>query len=104
MLLLIAGVVMDLLPPYLTRILIDDVLTARNKTNLLIWLVLGLLGIRIGRVVVTILKNWLTINVSARFTSGIRDQLFSRLKKLPVDYFDKHQTGRLMTRINQDTE
>lgn len=104
MLLLIAGVVMDLLPPYLTRVLIDDVLQARDRTNLLIWLVLGLLGIRIGRVVVTILNNWLTINVSARFTSGIRDQLFSRLKKLPVDYFDKNQTGRLMTRINQDTQ
>ncbi len=103
MLLLIAGVVIDLLPPYLTRVLIDDVLQARERTNLLLWLVLGLLGIRIGRVVITILKNWLTINVSARFTSGIRDQLFARLKKLPVDYFDKHQTGRLMTRINQDT-
>lgn len=103
MILLVAGVIIDLLPPYLTRILIDDVLQERERTNLLLGLVMGLLAIRISHVIITILKNWLTINVSARFTSGIRDELFSRLKKLPVDYFDKHQTGRLMTRINQDT-
>jgi len=52
---------------------------------------------------ITIVKNWLTINVSGRFTAGLRERLFAHLKKLPVDYFDKNQTGRIMTRINQDT-
>lgn len=103
MLLLVAGVSLDLMPPYLTRVLIDDVLQAREKTYLLLWLVGGLLSIKVMRVALTILKNRLTINVSARFTSGIRDELFAHLKRLPVDYFDKHQTGRMMTRINQDT-
>ncbi len=61
MLLLIAGVVMDLLPPYLTRgfLLMMYFTFTQSNANLLIWLVLGLLGIRIGRVVVTILNNWL---------------------------------------------
>jgi ATP-binding cassette subfamily B protein len=102
-LLLVTGVTVDLLPPYLTRILIDDVLRADANESWLIWLVGGLLGLQVLRVGITILKNWLTINVSARFTSGIRDRLFAHLKTLPVDYFDKNQTGRLMTRINQDT-
>ncbi len=101
--LLVAGVVVELLPPYLTRILIDDVLRADANQSWLLWLVGGLLALQVIRVGLTILKNWLTINVSARFTSGLRDQLFAHLKSLPVDYFDKNQTGRLMTRINQDT-
>ncbi len=104
--LLMGGVLIDLLPPYLTRVLIDDVLQpgmTGNNQPLLIWLVGGLLAIRILRVGLTILTNWMTINVSSRFTSNLRDQLFKHLKKLPVDYFDKNQTGRLMTRINQDT-
>ena len=107
MLLLIGGVVVDLLPPYLTRILIDDVLkvgTGSTNQALLPWVVLGLLVVQLARVFITITTNWTTINVSARFTSGIRDQLFAHLKKLSVDYFDKNQAGRLMTRINQDTE
>ncbi len=101
--LLVAGVLLDLLPPYLTRILIDDVLRSGARPDLLIWLVGGLLGIQVARVVVTILTNWTTINVSTRFTAGIRDQLFSHLKTLSIDYFDKNQIGRLMTRVNQDT-
>ncbi len=106
-LLLLAGIGVDLAPPYLTRILIDDVLkigSGGGNEYLLPWLVGGLLVIQVARVVLTIVTNWMTINVSARFTSGIRDQLFAHLKKLSVDYFDKNQVGRLMTRVNQDTE
>ncbi len=102
--LLLAGVLVDLLPPYLTRILIDDVLRSGAHPNWLLWLVGGLMTIQITRVGITILTNWLTINVSTRFTSGIRDQLFAHLKKLSVDYFDKNQIGRLVTKVNQDTE
>jgi ATP-binding cassette subfamily B protein len=101
--LMLAGVLIDLLPPYLTRILIDDVLRAGTNQRLLLWLVAGLLGIQVARVIVTILSNWTTINVSTRFTSDIRDHLFAHLKRLPIDYFDRNQIGRLMTRINQDT-
>ncbi|MHB1294354.1 MAG: ABC transporter ATP-binding protein [Anaerolineae bacterium] len=101
--LLVAGVLVDLLPPYLTRVLIDDVLGANAHPEWLIRLVGGLLGLQVVRVGITILTNWSTINVSTRFTSQIRDQLFAHLKKLPIDYFDKIQIGRLMTRINTDT-
>jgi ATP-binding cassette subfamily B protein len=101
--LLLFGTLVDLMPPYLTRILIDDVLRAGAKQELLLWLVIALLGLQVARVGITIWKNWLTITVSARFTSSIRDQLFGHLKSLPIDYFDKNQVGRLMTRINQDT-
>ena len=102
-LLLLAGVLVDLLPPYLTRILIDDVLRADANQQWLIWLVGGLFGLQLVRVGITIFTNWTTINVSTRFTSGIRDQLFAHLKTLPIDYFDRNESGRLMTRINQDT-
>ena len=102
-LLLVADALVNLIPPRLTGILIDDVLKAGGRAGMLIWLVLGLLAVRVSTVAFTIIKNWLTINVSGQFTAGLRDKLFSHLKKLPVDYFDKNQTGRVMTRINQDT-
>jgi len=101
--LMLAGVVVDLLPPYLTRILIDDVLKGSGQPQMLGWLVGGLLAIQIVRVLITIATNWTTINVSIRFTSGLRERLFAHLEKLPIEYFDKNQTGRLMTRVNQDT-
>ena len=102
-LLLVAGAGVNLLPPTLTRVLIDDVLATDGRPQMLIWIVLGLLGLRISHVAIMIVKNWLTINVSGQFTASLRDKLFAHLKELPVDYFDKHQTGRVMTRVNQDT-
>jgi ATP-binding cassette subfamily B protein len=103
-LLLLVGVAVDLLPPYLTRVLIDDVLRVNAGERMLLLLVGGLFALRAMRVVVTVATNWMTVNVSSRFTSGIREKLFAHLKKLPVDYFDRNQVGRLMTRVNQDTQ
>ncbi len=101
--LMVCGVLLDLLPPYLTRILIDDVLQPGAAGQLLLGLVGGLAAIHLTRMTVTVLTNWTTTNVSIRFTSELRDTLFAYVKKLPIDYFDKNQIGRLMTRINTDT-
>lgn len=101
--LLIAGAAINLAPPRLTGILVDDVLAEGGRPELLLWLVLSLLALRIANVGTTIWRNWVTINVSAQFTASLREKLFVHLKHLPVDYFDKNQTGRVMTRINQDT-
>ncbi|MCE5258166.1 MAG: hypothetical protein LLG44_03790, partial [Chloroflexi bacterium] len=100
---LLVGVILDLVPPYLTRILIDDALGPDGGTRKLLYVVLALLAVRVLRVLVTIGSNLSTINVSSRFTSYIRDQLFAHVKNLPIEYFDKNQIGRLMTRINTDT-
>ncbi len=101
--LLVAGALVNLVPPRLTGVLIDDVLRPDGRAEMLLWLVLGLLAVRVSSVAITIAKNWLSINVSGQFTAGLRERLFSHLKSLPVDYFDKNQTGRIMTRVNQDT-
>ncbi|MEA3407510.1 MAG: ABC transporter ATP-binding protein [Chloroflexota bacterium] len=101
--LLLLGAGLDLTPPYLNRILIDDVLQAGSNVNLLLWLVLGLLAVRVTRTVTTITTRSLRINISARFTAGLREKLFEHVSNLPIDYFDKNHTGRLMTRINTDT-
>lgn len=101
--LLVAGAGVNLAPPRLTKTLIDEVLSVDGRPEMLLWVVLALLALRVAHVGITIWRNWLTINVSTRFTAGLRDRLFSHLRRLPVDYFDKNQTGRIMTRVNQDT-
>ncbi len=104
LMLMLLGVTVDLLPPYLTRVLIDDVLTKQAHTNWLIWLVGGLLGIQVVRVMITIGDTLLTNRISTRFAAGVREQMFGHLKNLSQDFFDRNETGRLLTRINQDTE
>lgn len=103
-LLMLAGVVVDLMPPYLTRVLIDDVLTSQIHTHWLGWLVGGLLGLQVIRVIITINDALLTNRISSRFAAGVREKMFAHLKELSQEFFDRNETGRLLTRINQDTE
>ena len=103
-LMMIGLVILDLLPPYLTRILIDQVLTTQAHTEWLAWLVGGLLLIQIFRVTLVINDALLTNRISTVFTAGVREQMFAHLKKLSQEFYDRNETGRLMTRINQDTE
>lgn len=102
--LMLLGVLVDLMPPYLTRILIDDVLSSQVHVNWLGWLVLGLLGLQIIRVSITITDALLTNRISASFAAGVREKMFAHLKQLSQEFFDRNETGRLLTRINQDTE
>ncbi len=104
MILMLAGVMVDLVPPYLTRILIDNVLTKGIHTEWLTWLVGGLLGFQIIRVTITISDSLLINRISSQFAAGVREKMFAHLKLLSQEFFDRNETGRLLTRINQDTE
>jgi ATP-binding cassette, subfamily B, bacterial len=102
--LMLTAVMVDLCPPYLTRMLIDDVLTSQIHVHWLGWLVGGLLGLQVVRVVLTITDALLTNRISSQFAAGVREKMFAHLKHLSQDFFDRNETGRLLTRINQDTE
>jgi ATP-binding cassette, subfamily B, bacterial len=102
--LMLAGISLDLMPPYLTRVLIDDVLTSQQHISWLAWLVAGLLALQVVRVFITISDNLLINRISSQFAAEVREKMFALLKTLSLDFFDRNETGRLLTRINQDTE
>lgn len=102
--LMFSGVMVDLMPPYLTRVLIDDVLTSKVHVDWLGWLVSGLLALQVVRVTITISDALLTNRLSSSFAASVREKMFGHLKKLSQEFFDRNETGRLLTRINQDTE
>jgi ATP-binding cassette subfamily B protein len=103
--LLLLGVGIDLMPPYLTKVLVDDVLGASAKhPEWLLWLVLGLLGLRVMRIIITVGNNRLNAVIGSRFVFNLRAALFEKLQRLPLDYFDQKQVGGLMTRVSGDSE
>lgn len=103
--LLLVGVGIDLIPPYLTKVLVDDVLGASARhADWLLWLVLGLLGLRVVRIVITVVNNRLNAVIGSRFVFNLRAALFEKLQRIPIDYFDRKQVGGLMTRVSGDSE
>lgn len=87
--------------PQLTEYVIDDVIGARQP-DLLPWLLAALLGAFALRD----LFNSLRIRINNTFEQNVifdmRRQLYAKLQRLPVNYFDQRASGDLMTRVLED--
>ncbi len=95
------GTVLGLLWPLFTKILIDDVLLARNVSLLftLCGIMLGVtvLGYGIGAV-----NRYLYTQVTARVLFALRQHLFSHLQKLSLRFHTQMKVGDLLSRLNTD--
>lgn len=61
-----------------------------------------LLGILAIQSVFSFFRVWLFAQVSERSMRDIRLELYSRMLKLPMTFFDKRRTGELISRITSD--
>ena len=122
----ISGTLISLVPPYFSRILIDDILVlsedvvtaqAGSETQIgalfrSIQPVATALGIAVGclfvtmviREIITIFRlragAWLTFRVAA----DIRAHVYQHLHNLSIRFFDKRKTGTVISHITEDSE
>src|SRR6476620_11338832 len=87
--------------PKLTQYVIDEVI-GKRQANLLTYIMLGLLGAFLLRD----LFNSLRIRINNTFEQNViydmRRDVYARLQRLPVNYFDQRASGDLMTRVIED--
>jgi ATP-binding cassette, subfamily B, bacterial len=87
--------------PKLTQFVIDDVIGSR-KTELLTPTILALIAAFLLRDAF----NGLRIMINNRFEQHViydmREDVYARLQRLPVGYFDQRASGDLMTRVVED--
>jgi ABC-type multidrug transport system, ATPase and permease components len=100
----ILSAAVELTPPYLTKILIDEVLVPRSNAHLFGWLLGALIGIRLFGTGVNILRGRLNAWLGSEISFKLRSQLYQHLQWLSLSYFDKRQTGSIMSRITRDTD
>lgn len=55
-------------------------------------------------VVGSYIQSRIMLSVSQNSIQSIRDDLFKKLQKLPVRYFDSHPTGEIMSRFTNDVD
>jgi len=100
--LMIAGAGLQLIPPQITRVLIDDVLLSPDQRHRLLGLV-GLMGlVMVCNCVVGIARARLGIWVGCHVTNDVQARAFNHLQALSLSFFNKQQTGALMSRVNND--
>lgn len=99
--LLLMVTAVDLIKPYLIKIVIDDYIPTQNK-GAIIRLGLIYLGLVLGGFVVTYVQMMLLNWVSQKLVFDMRAHLFDHLLKLPLSFYDKNPVGRLVTRVTND--
>jgi ABC-type multidrug transport system fused ATPase/permease subunit len=94
---------LELVPPWLIKIVIDDVLPAQNL-DLLSWVLVGLI-LAIG---LKNLCNSLRIRfnnmLEQRVVHRLRQEVFEALQRLSLNYYENRSTGEIMSRVVNDTE
>src|SRR5712671_2737462 len=97
----VLSMALSLAYPKLTQFVIDDVI-GHKRGDLLTTMMLALLGAFFLRD----LFSGLRIRINNAFEQNVifdmRCQVYARLQRLPVDYFDQRASGDLMTRVVED--
>ncbi|MCM1371081.1 MAG: ABC transporter ATP-binding protein/permease [Clostridium sp.] len=52
----------------------------------------------------TLIESILMTNVSNRFAQSLRRKISEKINKLPLKYFDRHQTGDILSRVTNDVD
>ena len=107
----IVATVAELIPPLVTKRIVDDVLILPEGTEvplddrfgLLGMLVLALVGIRLLTWGAEWAHGWTVTWLSARVTADIRSQLYRQLELLSLQFYDKRQVGAVMSRVTSDS-
>lgn len=100
---MVVSILLDALSPQITRRLIDQVIVG-GETDLLMGLLLGLLGIGLGRAVFQYTKEFIFDFSASGIGCRLRKDLFDHIQTLSVSYFDSHNTGELMARVKDDVD
>ncbi len=95
--------VLMLTGPYLIGISIDRYIIPRDY-NGLVYLCIVLLAVYLGSSVFSWLQMHVMAVVSQHTVRDMRADLFSKIQKLPIPYFDKTTHGELMSRTTNDME
>ncbi len=89
--------------PALIGVAIDSFITHKNPAGLMQEMLL-LLGVYIVGFGAQAGQTYLIGTVGQRFLARLRTEIFDKVQVLPVTYFDKNQTGDLMSRLVNDIQ
>jgi ATP-binding cassette subfamily B protein len=89
--------------PYFTKVAVDRFITPKNTDG--IWLFAAMFfGVFLLRFVFSYAQEILLNNVGQRVMFDLRTELFTKLQRQEVAYYDKYPVGRIMTRLTSDVD
>lgn len=100
---MITGIALDMISPYLLKRIVDEVIL-NGEFELFTWLLGGVAAITAGRALLGYLKEYMFDLSSSNLILSLRKDMFDHIQKLSFSFFDRTNTGELMSRMKEDTE
>jgi len=100
---IIFNVLLSMIPGYLNRRIIDDVITA-GKMELLFSFLVAYIIANLLRATVIMVHRYYTESLSQNILRDLKQDLYDHLQKLSFNFFNKNRTGELMSRMTGDME
>ena len=91
---------LTIFPPFLVMTVVDKVLTHRSHSTLALIAVIVAVAI-VYETLLGYARRLIVLVVGARLDARINLHVFSRLLRLPLDYFERHPAGETMYKISQ---
>ncbi|MFW6278766.1 MAG: ABC transporter ATP-binding protein [Bacillota bacterium] len=100
---LILNIALSLIPGFINRSIIDDVINA-GEIELLPRLLLFLIVVTAFRSLFIYLERILLEKFSQKTLLDLKQKLFDHLQKMSFNFYNNHRTGELMSRMTGDME
>ena len=91
-----------LVPPLLTRSLVDTILPGQRR-DMLLWVSVLLVAINIIRYALAALRGYMLRRSGNNVLTRIRCDVYEKAQHLPMRFYDKTSTGAVINRISGDT-
>lgn len=92
-----------LFTPWIVKILINDVFYGKNYDIMIIWLPIYV-ATGFFAAIFRFLQRYINEYVSQSLIFDLRNQLYSKIQKQSIDFFDRIETGQLISRGTSDIE
>jgi ABC-type multidrug transport system fused ATPase/permease subunit len=92
---------LNMLPPLLTKLVVDKVIAAGN-TSELVTICLALIGLQVVRYVLTYVNRYALAVASQQLIYRLGKDLYERLLQLSLRFYEKNGTGEIVSRVTND--
>jgi ATP-binding cassette subfamily B protein len=103
MICLVTSVTLDMISPQLTKQIIDDVI-GKGEMEKLTPLLLGILLVGLSMAIFSFFKDYLFDINGGQIIRSLRMNLYRHLQHLSADFYERNNTGELMSRVKDDVD
>ncbi len=98
--------VLSLWGPTLAGSAINEAAAGKGLVNFerVTWFAVRMLAVYVCSSLITILIHMIMVNVSKRVGRKMRQDIFDKLMRLPVGFFDRNQAGDIISRVSYDVD